>query len=167
MKKKRGVFFFSLCNFTQRVIYQVPFLLPLIFFLSSYLFLFFLFLFSVSLFFLSDDRYWSRTFIPSQENAPVGIPLRFFMEKRKKKEGGREGRPVGPLISSSLNPTLQSLPSPYSPLENSPCSVNLEKKLEGAETGWIPGGGGQVRKRKSGKKTHIGKVTGGKKTKTI
>jgi len=65
----------------------------------------------------------------SRDSPPV------FYGKEKKKEGGREGRPVGPLISSSLNPTLQSLPSPYSPLENSPCSVNLEKKLEGAETG--------------------------------
>jgi hypothetical protein len=44
-------------------------------------------------------------------------------------EGGREGRPVGPHISSSLNPTLQSLPSPYSPLEKFPLLRKPRKEV--------------------------------------
>jgi hypothetical protein len=57
----------------------------------------------------------------NQKNAPAGISLRIHMERRKKiLEGGREGRPFGPHISSSLNPTLQNLPSPYSPFGKIP-----------------------------------------------
>jgi hypothetical protein len=58
------------------------------------------------------------------------------MERRKKKEGGREGRPVGPHIFFLSQPNLTKPPLSLILLwKKSPCSVNLEKKLEGAETG--------------------------------
>jgi hypothetical protein len=52
------------------------------------------------------------------------------MERRKKiLEGGREGRPFGPHISSSLNPTLQNLPSPYSPFGKIPLLRKPRKEV--------------------------------------
>jgi hypothetical protein len=122
-KKKKGEFFsFPCCVFL--IIKKTP----------RYLFYYPFFPFPCPSFFLSDDRYWSRLFIPQ----PGKCTSRDFppdMERRLK-EGGREGRPIGPLFSSSLNPTLQNLPlSVFSFGKVSPCSVNLEKKLEGVETG--------------------------------
>jgi hypothetical protein len=72
----------------------------------------------------------------NQKNAPVGIPLRFHMERRKKKwrEGGKEDPSALIFLPLSTQPYKAS-PLRILPLENSPCSVNLEKKLEGAETG--------------------------------
>jgi hypothetical protein len=71
----------------------------------------------------------------NQKNAPVGISLRLYgKEKKKWREGGKEDPSALIFLPLSTQPYKTS-PLRILPLENSPCSVNLEKKLEGAETG--------------------------------
>jgi len=73
----------------------------------------------------------------NQKNAPVGISLRLYgKEKKKWREGGKEDPSALIFLPLSTQPYKTS-PLRILPLENSPCSVNLEKKLEGAETGCI------------------------------
>jgi hypothetical protein len=57
--------------------------------------------------------------------------------ERRKKTGGREGRKTRrPSYFFLSQPNLTKPPlSVFSLWKKSPCSVNLEKKLEGAETG--------------------------------
>jgi hypothetical protein len=118
--KKEGEFFSFPIVFPEEILgtfFTAP---P--FFLSFPLFLSFSFFFfpCPSFFFLMIDI-GPAILSFNQKNAPAGISLRIHMERRKKiLEGGREGRPFGPHISSSLNPTLQNLPSPYSPFGKIP-----------------------------------------------
>jgi hypothetical protein len=122
----------------------------------------------VSLFFLSDDRYWSRYFIlwpekcTSRDFPPVSL-----WKGEKRIFGGREGRKThrpSYFFLSQLNLTKPPL-SVFSLWKNSPCSVNLEKKLEGAETGWISGGGRAGKRKKREKKNRNRKIRRKKKKK--
>jgi len=57
--------------------------------------------------------------------------------ERRKKNGGREGRKTRRPSYFFLSQPNLTKPPPLRILlwKNSPCSVNLEKRLEGAETG--------------------------------
>jgi hypothetical protein len=135
-EKIRGVFFFS-HSISGKEILGTFFTAPP-FFLSFPLFLSFSFFFfpCPSFFFLMIDI-GPAILSLNQKNAPAGISLRLSYGKEKKNIGGREGRKtLRPSYFFLSQPNLTKPPlSVFSLWKNSPCSVNLEKKLEGAETG--------------------------------
>jgi hypothetical protein len=61
-------------------------------------------------------------------------PVLWKGEKKNWREGGKEDPSALIFLPLSTQPYKTS-PLRILPLEKSPCSVNLEKKLEGAETG--------------------------------